>query len=792
MLHQQDCLDRLQAVRKQGHERALIVVATGLGKTVISALDIKQFRKLKRGGRVLYLCHQKDILRQARRTFELVLGEEATYGYFHGMEKHFHDVDCLFASFQSMREWREAFLPDEFDYIVIDESHHGPAPTYRPTIEYFEPKFLLGITATPDRTDLQDIREIYGREVYSLPIEEALAKGLLTRVDYRLITDELVDLKVLETPVGKLSITELNKRLFVPKRDEEIAQIIQKRIKKIKDPRVMIFCPSVDYCIRLSALLPEAIPIHYRLSGKDQEIRLELFRQGRVRSVLTVDKFNEGIDIPEANVIVFLRSTASRMLFFQQLGRGLRKVEGKKKVLVLDFVGNCERLELVHYLWSEVMTYHSHKISGNGPAPIEIDVGSLKFSEVTKNVLDVIMAVRGGYTKEILIKQLRQLAERIGRIPRRVDVDKASHEGRCAHSVTFTRVFGSFPKALLAAGFEPNYIRSLLPSKEEMIRLLRELGDKLKRVPSREDIRQANKEGFCPSCWYYEQQFGSLPEALTRAGFNPRRSIRHTPEELIERLQWLTRELGHQPSHRELRKVSKEINGFPTILPFLRAFGNLDEAFEAAGLSRRRGIEKYKSSYTEDEIVSYLQSLAKQLGKTPSAADVGQASAGGKGPGSSAIARRFGSFNAALEAAGLLPLKRNYTDEELIDLLRQCAEEIGKVPGKQDLLHHGWPSPNTYRQHFGSYAIALERAGLTPTARSIARSIYSFEDIVRAVRKVAENLGRVPTLGEYESLRAVGEPTRYTISRRLGDWKSVLKAADLTGENESLNTRLEG
>src|SRR3989344_7880335 len=203
--YESECLEALKSARNDGIGRALVVMASGLGKTVVAAFDIKSFLE-RFGGRVLFLVHQNDILDQAYETFVDVLGEGYGFGYMHGTQKDLEYVDVLFASFQTMRLWRDSFEPDTFAYIVVDESHHTPAETYLPTLEYFNPKFLLGITATPERTDLQDIRKVYGEEVYSLPLEDALAQGLLTPVDYRLLTDEIQNLSVLKTPIGRLSV----------------------------------------------------------------------------------------------------------------------------------------------------------------------------------------------------------------------------------------------------------------------------------------------------------------------------------------------------------------------------------------------------------------------------------------------------------------------------------------------------------------------------------------------------------------------------------------------------------
>ncbi|MDP3953882.1 MAG: DEAD/DEAH box helicase, partial [bacterium] len=355
--HQRQCLRTLENIRgntKKIERKALIVMASGLGKTVTSALDVKKIMAHFPWLRVLYLCHQNYILKQARETFELVLGNQngKTFGYYHGLKKEI-EAQLLFASFQTMRDSLDKFRKNAFDYVVVDESHHVPAETFHPVVRHFKPRFMLGMTATPDRMDMQDIRKTFGTEIFSLDLPDALAQKLLTAVDYRIVTDEIVKLGEIKNPY-RLSMKELNRRIFVPKRDREIVKIIEQKIQAVKNPKVMIFCPSIRYAEKLRKKIIWSTTIHSQLPQDEQERRLEAFHQGKYDTVLTVDKFNEGIDIPEINVLVFLRSTQSHTVFYQQLGRGLRKLPGKKKVLVLDFVANCERVELIHELVEEV------------------------------------------------------------------------------------------------------------------------------------------------------------------------------------------------------------------------------------------------------------------------------------------------------------------------------------------------------------------------------------------------------------------------------------------------------
>ncbi|MDP3661735.1 MAG: integrase repeat-containing protein [bacterium] len=403
--YQNDCLKATDRVRKNGKGRALVVMASGLGKTVVAAFDAKRFRESSPDARVLYLCHQNNILEQAHSTFTAINGSQHTYGFFTGVEKNGHAAQFLFASLQTMRKHKGLFRPDEFPYIVVDESHHTYADTYLDVVEYWKPKFLLGVTATPDRTDGEDIRRVFGKEVFFLPIDEALAQELLTPVDYRLLTDEIQMQTMLETPQGKMSITKLNKLIFVPRRDEEIAKIILKHAEEFAAPRIIIFCESVIHCDHLARYLPDSLPFHSKIHLRERVVRLELFRQGIVSTLITVDVFNEGMDIPEANILAFLRSTASPTVFFQQLGRGLRKSEGKDKVLALDFVGNCERIRMILDLWEAVKKSplrrpaeeagktprnYSTRTLHRAREPFTLNVNTVEFKEKVMRILDII------------------------------------------------------------------------------------------------------------------------------------------------------------------------------------------------------------------------------------------------------------------------------------------------------------------------------------------------------------------------------------------------------------------
>lgn len=326
--------------------RALVIMATGLGKTIVVAFWSKKRIQKKQKG--LFLCHDKGILDQSIMEFRKVLGPIASLKPFYGVDKDWDadKADVVFATFQTLRS-TNPFFSNEFDFIIVDESHHGQAPTYKNVIDYFEPKKIIGITALPDREDEKDIRDIFGEEIVNYSLEESIAKGWLTPIEYQIITDNFSrwSLKKLVRDIDegrKVSMKQLNETIFIDARDDEIAKIILKNADVNK--KTIIFCENILHAENFKKFLPRSDCYHSKKGTSRNRRVLNDFREGNIQFILTINKFNEGIDVPDAELIVFLRCTDSKTVFFQQLGRGLRKKIGKEKVLILDFVANCERL----------------------------------------------------------------------------------------------------------------------------------------------------------------------------------------------------------------------------------------------------------------------------------------------------------------------------------------------------------------------------------------------------------------------------------------------------------------
>ena len=331
-------------------KQALVIMATGLGKTFVAASSLRSLKRGRKQFRNLVLCHDTDILEQSEPTFRAILGETADIGFFTGETKEGSDADVVFSTFQTMREWKGAFFPDEFGLVTVDEAHHSQAMTYKDVIEYFSGASLLGLTAMRDRMDGKDIADIFGKPVVSIPLEEAIARGLLTPFEYRIVSDGLntgvIRALTRDVESGKrFTLADVNKRLFIEARDDEIVR----RVMYEAGPRkTLVFCRNIRHANRIAEMIgPLAQAYHSGGTRAVNRDTLKAFRAGAVQFLVAVNKANEGVDVPDAEVVVFLRTTDSKTVFFQQLGRSLRKLPGKKRALILDFVGNVERIVML-------------------------------------------------------------------------------------------------------------------------------------------------------------------------------------------------------------------------------------------------------------------------------------------------------------------------------------------------------------------------------------------------------------------------------------------------------------
>jgi len=345
--YQSEILEKLE-VERSVHDRYknLLVAATGTGKTVISAFDYKNFKNKNQSSRLLFVAHRKEILEQARATFRGIV-KNNNFGdlWVDGIEPNSNEY--VFASVQTLNNrLKEIKLsPEYYDFVIIDEVHHIEAKTYRPIIDYFKPKILLGLTATPERMDGADIlKDFCNRIAAEIRLPEALNKKLLSPFQYFGITDS-IDLNNVKWEKGKYLASELTS--LYTKNNVRVGQIIdnlKKYTNDINDVQAIGFCVTVQHATFMTEKFNLAgLKAEYLTSKNSSErnrIR-EQFKKKEFNYLFVVDIFNEGVDIPEIDTVLFLRPTESLTVFLQQLGRGLRLAEGKECLTVLDFVGNA-------------------------------------------------------------------------------------------------------------------------------------------------------------------------------------------------------------------------------------------------------------------------------------------------------------------------------------------------------------------------------------------------------------------------------------------------------------------
>ena len=331
-----EALAALTAAREAGFRRGLVVLATGLGKTWLAAFDARQMGAV----RVLFLAHREEILQQAAQTF-LLIRPNARVAYYMGQTRDV-EVDVLCASVQTLgrNTHLERFSPHHFDYIVVDEFHHAASPTYRRLLAHFAPRFLLGLTATPSRTDQSDILSLCDDNlVFTRNLFEGIEDKLLAPFHYHGILDESVDYREVPWRNGRFDPEALSSKLATLGR----ARHALKQWREHGQTRTLAFCVSVKHANFMAAQFAHAgiaAAAVYAGSVMGRAEALERLRDGRLAVIFSVDLFNEGVDLPSIDTVLMLRPTESKILFLQQLGRGLRRWEGKSHLVVLDFIGN--------------------------------------------------------------------------------------------------------------------------------------------------------------------------------------------------------------------------------------------------------------------------------------------------------------------------------------------------------------------------------------------------------------------------------------------------------------------
>ncbi|MGW2007033.1 DEAD/DEAH box helicase family protein [Streptomyces nigrescens] len=329
--------------------RALLVLATGLGKTVVGGEVIAAHLRRAPQDHVLVVAHAKDLVQQLERALWRHLPKDVSTRLLTGDTRpdDLSGLTCATVG-SALSAARFGYRPD---LVMIDEAHHvGEEGQYDELLELLSSARHLGVTATPWRGDKHDITHQLGAPSFSLGIEEGMRRGYLAQVDYRLFVDDIDWDIVREASDHSYGLAELNAKLFLPQRDEAIRDELATAWAGTRNPRAIVFCRTIEHAERLADMLRRtplwsgALAIHAGLAKRERQNRLLAFRAGEVPILTAIDILNEGVDVPDVNILCFARVTHSRRIFVQQLGRGLRLREGKERVTVLDFVSDLRRI----------------------------------------------------------------------------------------------------------------------------------------------------------------------------------------------------------------------------------------------------------------------------------------------------------------------------------------------------------------------------------------------------------------------------------------------------------------
>ena len=455
---QQEALDALAALRARGETRALIVSATGTGKTFLSAFDAAAVRASK----LLFVVHRENIARAAMQSFERVFQGSRSLGLYTGNERNI-DADFVFSTVQTLSrpQHLQRFGKDAFDYIIVDESHRAGAASYAKFLDHFNPGFLLGMTATPERTDGADIFKYFHYNIpFEVRLQRALEEGMVCPFHYFGIQDLTINGESVEDDSAFSRLVA----------EERVARILEQiSLYGTCDPvvRGLVFCSRVEEAKELAHMFQMRGRPSLALSGSTPEEERERAIQrleapveavDRLDFLFSVDVFNEGVDIPSCNMVVLLRPTQSAIVFVQQLGRGLRRIEGQEKYLtVLDFIGSYKGNFLIPAALFGDRSYDKDQLrrllaTGN---PLIPGTSTISFDRVSKE--QVFEAISSASTDALknLRSDFQAMKARIGRLPMMCDFFE--HDGREAFA--FARSSGSY--YAFAQSMEPTLVPAL-------------------------------------------------------------------------------------------------------------------------------------------------------------------------------------------------------------------------------------------------------------------------------------------------------------------------------------------
>lgn len=426
---QKEVLPQLKRYRELGWKKGLVIMPTGTGKTYLTAMDSYNYFLENPSAKFLFIAHRIDILTQSRNAYNDIW-ENINSGLLTGdVKENINSCTILFASKDSL--YRENILTlfdkNYFDYIIVDEVHHGEAETYKKILNYFSPKFLLGITATPERTDKKDILNLFDyQKVCEYDINDAINKGFLVGYEYHGLKDD-IDYSNIRYNGNKYNEKDLEKYLIIDKRNQEI---FNKYIEFCNGDKAIGFCVSIKHAESMAKFFNDRgiNSVAITSSQSKSQIKSELiqaYKENKYSVAFVVDIFNEGIDVPNVRALMFLRPTESKTIFLQQLGRGLRLSSNKEKLIVLDFISNYKRANFVRK-YMATNYYEQNKEGTNAYEKMVYEYNpkcSVQFDDEVQEILDMQDSFNHNVNKDDLIEAYYDLMTEIKRKPNQDDIN---------------------------------------------------------------------------------------------------------------------------------------------------------------------------------------------------------------------------------------------------------------------------------------------------------------------------------------------------------------------------------
>lgn len=768
--------------------KGLIVMPTGTGKTFLAAQWFREIIQKNPKARLLFICHQNDILTQANdKEFENRLIEFGIQrGYYNAVEKTLGQV--TFATVQTLARSIGKIPKDCFDYIIVDEAHHYLARTFNKVVKYFTPKFLLGLTATPSKKTKNkgkeiSILEVFDKIIYKATTKDAIEKGILSPIEYWCVDNDIDFSKTKWS--GQYKEKDLNKTMCVTQYDEAIIKEYQQTAKKEHGrTKTICFCASVKHAYRMEKLFNQqgikAVTLagkYYAnkrsttLKSKRQQI-ISDFKNGVYDIIFVRDLFNEGMDVPDADCVMLFRPTNSSIIYIQQIGRGLRQFNGKKYLLVLDFIGNANRCdilleELCNMVGFNLNEHLTNKLDDK-PELIELNNGCK--IRLSKRKYDVLRdADERHITKEKLIENYFNVKKMLKKQPRSIDVRKYG----LYHVGIYRKFYGSWDEFLKKIGEPVLFKREKCDkpydlteaTEQQLIDNYYRVKKLLGRQPMQKDLTKKAGSVSLYEIKKYTKIFGSWNKFLLKIGEQTIRAA-ITSIELINNYYDVKNELNRVPYVKEM-----DIYGKYCGETYRHRFGGWGNFLSKIGEPIKFDFRQSK----EEELIDNYYEVKKKLGRQPYSYDINKGKYSFSKFELKKYYKHFGSWENFLIKIGQ-PLtqyssRENTTNQELIDNYWSFKKSHGHVTSDMISVRNGSLfGIDTYVNRFGSWTKFLEKIGEKQRCLNISR-----ESLIKNYLVVKKKLGRVPSMNDMFVKKGV---TKYCVGayqRIWGTWNNFLK-----------------